>query len=263
MSSAVKTLNLLKFFSDAQPEIGLTQLCRMAKRDKATTHRHLQDLEKVGFIEQNSQTRDYRLGPIVLQLAQTRERTVPRKVGAKQALKRLADATGETAHVSVLSGQTLYTLDSFESPKHSIRVIIDLPTFPLHATASGLSVLAFGSSELLDVACENLERFTQHTLKSRSALTDAVEETRSNGFGCANRTFEDEVYSLAVPLFDQTGRVAGAVSLASVASRFTPEADLNIRHNLVSAAHEITRNWGGTIPSALEQRWVAALQIPA
>ncbi|MEP4194037.1 MAG: IclR family transcriptional regulator [Aliishimia sp.] len=260
MSSAVKTLELLKFFSDAQPEIGLTQLCRMAKRDKATTHRHLQDLEKVGFVEQNMQTKDYRLGPAVLQLAQTRENTVPRKAGAKNALHRLSDATGETAHVSVLSGTTLYTLDSMESPQHSIRVIIDLPTFPLHATASGLCVLAFGSPALLETACENLEKFTEHTLLTKSEVQAAVEDTRKTGFGCANKTFEDEVYSLSVPLFDQTGAVAGALSLASVASRFTHEVGLNIRRNLMTGAREVTRNWGGSIPASLEERWANALE---
>ena len=113
-------------------------MCKLAGRDKATTYRHLQALEDAGFVEQNPTTKLYRLGPAVLQLAQTREVTVPRKAGAEAALMELAEATGETSHVSVLSGTTVYALTSCESPRHSTRAIIDIQTFPLHATASGL-----------------------------------------------------------------------------------------------------------------------------
>ena len=257
MSSATKTLELLNYFTPSRAEIGLSELCRLAKRDKGTTHRHLQDLEKSGFVEQNPRTREYRLGPAVLQLAQTREATVPRKAGAEFALRRLANASGETTHVSVLSGAVLHTLDSYEPPQHSIRVIIDVSRFPLHATASGLSVLAFGQPELVDAACENLKHFTNRTASSRVELEDEIAIARECGFGHADRTFEDEVYSVAIPLFDQTGHVAGAISVASVASRITEDAELRIRGKLIEAGREITRNWGGTIPAELEACWAS------
>ncbi len=261
MSSATKTLELLDFFGEMRPEIGLSDLCRLAKRDKATTHRHLQDLEKCGFVEQNPETRNYRLGPGILQLAQRREVTVPRLSGAKPVLRQLADATGETAHVSVLSGSAVYALDSCESPRHSIRVIVDVPLFPLHATASGICALAFGPQHLLDLACEKMDRFTDHTALTREQLVDAIEYARQSGFARADRTFEDEVYSLAAPLFDQSDAFAGALSLASVATRVTDEADRNIRLNLLKAAREVSRNWGGRIPASLDAIWTEFPEI--
>ena len=262
MSSTTKTLELLNFFEEKRPEIGLSDLCRLAKRDKATTHRHLQDLEKCGFVEQNPETRNYRLGPGILELAQRREITVPRVSGAKLALRKLADATGETAHVSVLSGSSVHALDSYESPKHSIRVIIDVAIFPLHATASGLCALAFGPSNLIDAACEKMDQFTERTALSRDALEAIATRTRESGFACADRTFENEVYSLAVPLFDQSGSFAGALALASVASRLTDDAGRNIKLNLIKAGQEVSRNWGGKIPATLEAIWAEVLQNP-
>ena len=86
MSSAVKALRLLSHFSATRPEIGLSQLCRIAGRDKSTTYRYLQALETAGFIEQNSTTKQKRLGPALLQLAQDREEKNPRKDGAKSAM---------------------------------------------------------------------------------------------------------------------------------------------------------------------------------
>ena len=255
LSSTAKTLELLAYFSTTRPEIGLSQLCKLAKRDKATTHRHLQALEKTGFVEKNPITKQYRLGPAVLQLAQTREATVPRKAGVQAPLFDLADATGETSHVTVLSGTTVYELMSCDSPKHGTRAIIDIQTFPLHATASGLCALAFGPEALIDVALNELQPFTRTTATTSEDLQAMVEAIRNTGFGRADRSFEDDVQGLSAPIFDQTGHFAGAVSVASVAARFTPDMERIIKTQLVITARQISNNWGGTVPAQIEAIW--------
>jgi DNA-binding IclR family transcriptional regulator len=255
LSSATKTLELLAYFSTKRPEIGLSQLCKLAKRDKATTHRHLQALEKTGFVEKNPITKQYRLGPAVLQLAQTREATVPRKAGVQAPLFDLADATGETSHVTVLSGTTVYELMSCDSPKHGTRAIIDIQTFPLHATASGLCALAFGPEALIDVALNELQPFTRTTATTSEDLHAMVEAIRNTGFGRADRSFEDDVQGLSAPIFDQTGHFAGAVSVASVAARFTPDMERIIKTQLVITARQISNKWGGTVPAQIEAIW--------
>jgi len=259
MSSVAKSLELLDYFSTVRPEIGLSHLSRLARRDKATTYRHLQALEVTGFVEQNPQSKQYRLGPTVLQLAQTREITVPRKSGAEAALSTLAEITGETSHVSVLSGKTLYALTSCASPKHSTRVIIDIASFPLHATASGLCALAFGPSELEVAAMADLKAFTPKTITTPGDLTRAVETIRKTGFGQSDFGFEEDVQSLAAPLFDQTGLFAGAVAVACVATRFSPELEARIRGALAVASRDISRNWGGKVPDAIEVVWAETL----
>jgi len=255
MSSASKALQLLSYFSPEQPEIGLSQIRRMASRDKATTYRHLQALETMGFVEQNLATKRYRLGPALLQLAQVREATVPRKAGVELPLTALAQATGETAHVVVLSGTTLYSLLSRESPLHTIRAVIDINTFPLHATSSGLSALAFGPDALFDVACASLDRFTDTTPVTADELAREVARVRETGFGHAPGLFEREITSLAAPIFDQTGEFAGAVAVASVASRLTSELETTIKAHLAKTSRVITRNWGGVLPAAIEGLW--------
>lgn len=255
MTSVTKALSLLAHFSTARPEIGLSQLCRLAGRDKATTYRHLQALETAGFVEQNPMTKHYRLGPAVMQLAQLREATVPRKDGAKPALTALADATGETAHVTVLSGQTLYGLCECESPHHSIRAVIDINTFPLHATASGLSALAFGPATLFNAAIASLERFTAFTPTTENDLAQLVDTARSSGFGRADRILETEIQGLSAPVFDHSGQLAGAVAVASVAARFDAKLEQKIKSELITAARNITRNWGGVIPAQIEAAW--------
>ncbi len=255
MSSATKALTLLSHFSADCPEIGLSHMCRVAGRDKATTYRHLQALEATGFVEQNPLTKQYRLGPAVLHLAHLREVTVPRKDAALAAASTLAEATGETAHVSVLSGTTVYALCDCLSPRHGTRAVIDITTFPLHATASGLCAMAFGHDALMETALENLTGFTSATPQSKSDLQTLIASIRATGFACADQSYESEIQGIAAPLFDQTGRYAGAVAVACVASRFTRALEQTITSELIIAARAITRSWGGTIPTPIEAAW--------
>ncbi len=255
MSSAAKALTLLSHFSTNRPEIGLSQLCRIAGRDKATTYRQLQALETAGFIEQNRATKQYRLGPALMQLAQVREATVPRKDGAKTALKVLADKTGETAHATVLSGTTLYGLCACESPHHGTRAVIDINTFPLHATASGMCALAYGPADLLEAALSKMDGFTENTPTTQAELESLIAQVRETGLGRSDQYYEIEIQGISAPIFDHTGHLAGAVAVACVASRFTRELELTMTSELYTAARTISHNWGGTIPHEVEQAW--------
>lgn len=256
MSVVTKALSLLQHFSIDRAEIGLSELCRMTSHDKATTYRYLQALEQAGFVEKNQLTRAYRIGPAVLHLAQVRELTVPRKEAADTSLITLAEQTGETAHISLLSGSQLHCLTSRESTRHSTRAIIDLHTLPLHATASGICAISYGPTELADVAVNNLKEFTPSTASTKEALMSEVDICRQTGFGHSDRGLEDDIFGISAPLFDQSGALAGTVAVASVASRVTNETERNIKNQLMVASRDITRNWGGVTPAAIEQCWI-------
>ena len=263
MSVVSKALDLLKHFTPAQPEIGLSQIGRLAGMDKATAYRHLSTLEGAGFVEKNPLTKAYRMGPAVLHLAQMRELTVPRKEGARTALEALADVTGETAHLSVLSGTDLHALMSRESDRHGARAIVDVNILPLHATGSGLCALAFGAPELMVAAEADLTRYTDGTAADPETLRAEVDAVRARGFGLAMGSLEDGILGISAPVFDQTGLLAGTVAVASVAPRVTPELEQIIRRELVTAAREITRNWGGSIPAHVETAWAGTLAAGA
>lgn len=259
MSVVVKAVELLGYFSVDRPELGLSELRRLAGRDKATTYRHLEALESVGLLEQNPVTKQYRIGPAVLGLAQIREATTPRRAGALSALARLAERTGETAHVSLLSGAALHTLAVQESTRHATRVIINESKLPLHATSQGHAILAFGGADLMQAARRRLVRFTEATPTTDEALDAAVSVARQTGFGVSPNGFENGVYGIGAPVFDHTGAVAGAVAVASVSSRMTDVLGREIRAGLVEAARAISANWGGQVPAALETLWARTL----
>lgn len=256
MSTIAKAMELLDYFSLDRPEIGLSDFHRLAGRDKATTFRHLSALESVGLLEQNPATRAYRIGPAALRLAHMREITLPRRAGLRVALPRLAEATGETAHASLLDTSGLTTLAHHESPQHSARVVLHEPRLPLHATASGIAALAFGAADLMTRALATMPAYTETTARSPEDLQAAVDRARAAGIAISDQTFETGVTGFGAPLFDSTG-LAGAVAVAAVSSRVTPGLRKTITTELSRAARDISVNWGGEIPPALTAAWTA------
>lgn len=255
MSTVSKAIDLLNWFSAERAEIGLAELQRLSGHDKATTYRYLSSLEASGLLEQNDDSRAYRIGPAVLRLAHIREVTVPRREGVRLVLPRLADATGETAHASVLQGASLVTLEAHSSARHSARVVIGESALPLHATASGIAVLAYAESSFKTAALKNLVRYTEFTHTTIEQIQADIQNVMEAGFGLSDQGYERGVFGVAAPLFDSTDRVAGAVAVASVSSRVDTVSTRLIKTELIGAAREITHSWGGVVPKTLNELW--------
>lgn len=253
MQTVDKAMKLLGYFSVTEPEIGLSELARLASFDKAATRRFLVALGNHGFIEQDSDTRKYRLGPAFLRLARIREATRPLARMVQRALDELSRTTGETAHGSMLSGEHLSIIGVAE-PQRPTRVSVDASQpLPLHATASGLACLAFLDEDTVRqiLAGTSLRKHTDHTCASKRELKALLAATRERGYSMAVRTFDEEVISIAAPIFDATGIAIGALSVASIASRFGKESERRIARHVLKAAADVTEATGGTVHPAV------------
>lgn len=63
-----RALMVLKAFTDAQPEMGLSALARVVGLNKATTYRLVTALESEGLIAKSPTGDHYRLGPELIAL---------------------------------------------------------------------------------------------------------------------------------------------------------------------------------------------------
>lgn len=255
-----KALDLLDCFSRQQPLIGLTDFARLAGLNKATCFRLLSELQEHGLVEQVGSAREYRLGPAVLRLANLREAIVPRKEAALPVLRALAQATEETAHLSVIEGEKMGMLAFAYASAHATRVTMeDAEVLPFHATSSGLAALAFCDEALRErILSQVLRRYTPGTETDPTVLRGWLQKVRADGIAESKSTYEAEVHSFAAPLFDATGSCVGALAVAAPASRMTPALRDLIRTELTKRAAQIVALWGGTLPTPLATLWQRA-----
>lgn len=250
MSTVDKALSLLQHFSVLRPEIGLSEFSRLSGQDKTTVLRCLTALHRNGFVEQDEVTRRYRLGLAPMTLARMREQSFPMQALLKPHLARLSERLGETAHVTLVNGASLMT-GLISEPERAARVFMDPSAMmPVHATASGIAILAFLPRERQQAWLDKttFQRFTDHTPHTRAQVEQLVATARTKGFARSEEWFEQDVIGTAVPIFGPSGLPAGAVAVAAVASRFDAALAAGITAALFSAAATITQELGGVFP---------------
>jgi len=255
MGTVSKALSLLTLFSRSRDKIGLSEVARLSGMNKATAHRLLSELQIGGFVEQVGSGREYRLGPAFLRLAALREATVPMRDLAFSVVEDLAEATGETAHVSLLHGTTLSTITYAYAHQHGLQVTMeDAEILPLHATSSGHAVLAFSEPAFVaEALARPLETLTQMTITDPAALKARLEKVRRTGLAESVGAFEAEVHTHAAPLFDARQACIGAIAVAAPSARMTEDHRRSIREALLDAAPRLTRLMGGFLPDTVQK----------
>jgi DNA-binding IclR family transcriptional regulator len=247
MSTIGKALSLLDTVSRLDKEAGLTDVARLCGLDKATARRFLVELEKHGFVEQDPETRKYRIGSAPVRLARIREARYPFLRVAVPFIKALAEASTETVHLSEFSGSRLSTIHVEDSPR-AHRVNVEVGTLlPFHATASGLAYLAFcPSDEIAAALSKPLERVTEYTIVDPAVLRGILDETVARGFSINHQGIEAGVVSTAAPIRAPGGHPIGCVAIAAPMVRADPAWLMEFGAQVVAAANAISEKYYGS-----------------
>jgi DNA-binding IclR family transcriptional regulator len=250
MGTITKALDLLSLFTADRAEIGLGEFVRLTGRDKATVHRHLTELHENGFLEQHPTTRAYRLGPAILRLAALRETLFPVRRLLQPLVTELSQTTGELAHASLLQGDALSPVAHADPHTHGIQVHFDpAEMLPMHATSSGLAVLAFlPERDQTRILNAPLKAHTSRTITDPGRLRAQIEQTRQTGLARVESGFDEDVHSMGTPLFGEEGRVIGAMAIAVPVVRAKDDRLGQMAAELHAMADRATRSLGGTRP---------------
>ena len=217
IQSVSHAIDVLEELARAAGEVGVTELSKRLKLHKNNVFRLLATLELRGYVEQNAETEDYRLGVKALQLGQaylTQNNLLAR---AQPILRTLADKSGETASLVVLqNGQVQFPL-SIE-PKRPVRVAPRVGvSFSAKFNAAGRLLTA----QLPDAAlAELLAGNTPQDVAIRNQLT----ELRTTGQITDRGGIEADVVALARVIRGHNNEVVGAIELLAPQYRGKIEA---------------------------------------
>src|SRR5512139_2008896 len=172
IQSVSHAFDILESFTKAEDELGVTELSKRLGLHKNNVFRLLATLEHRGYIEQNRETENYRLGPKTLQLGAIfiEQRECRRQ--ARPVLENLTAVTGETSVVAVLRANKVIYMDSVETDR-PVRAVSRIGAMlPAHCTAVGKVLLA-------NLATTDVERLypetalaaaTPHAFRDRDTL---------------------------------------------------------------------------------------------
>ncbi len=244
LGSVANAARVLKSFSSAEREWGVSDLARRLDIAKSTTHRLLATLTDEGLLEQDPLSGRYRLGLAVFDLAAAVQSTDLHEASLS-VMTDLRNRSGETVQVAVLDGREVVYVERLDSP-NTLRLFLEVGRRNwAHCTGCGKALLAFSPAHVVDriLAGWQMPARTEHTITSIDVLRRELEETRRRGYAWNRHESEVGVMSVAAPIRDASGHTVAAVSVAGPTDRIG-DYERELAHVTMEAAVNISRRLG-------------------
>ncbi|MFQ5943769.1 MAG: IclR family transcriptional regulator [Anaerolineales bacterium] len=241
-----RAMRILNAFKDSQLEYGVSELSHVLNINKSTVHGIVRTLSEYRMLEQDPQTRKYRLGPSLIELgglAQTRRDV--RQV-ARPFLLDLVKRTQETVLLGVFEDDGITIIDKVE-PARELRVAA-VSGQRLHYSAG-----SFGRAFLASMREEDIDRlFTAHALRkyTDASITDpstykaSLKNVRRQGYAVDDsEEYLEGVWAISAPIRD-ADRTLAVLTVAGFAGRMEQDAKRSAIEATTLAARQISIGMG-------------------
>jgi IclR family transcriptional regulator, acetate operon repressor len=231
-----RAARLLTEVVHAPGSVTFTELAAATGLAKSTTSRLLLALERNGLVRRDDAGR-FRPGEMFVRFAWRGGAEAGLTGVAQPYLDRLGAATGETVNLGVGRDGMVEQIAQVDSV-----YVIGATNWlgravPLHCTAIGKVLLAYGAAEL---PTRRLERRTEHTITSRSALETELETVRQLGYAVTDSELEPGLVAVAAPICRDGGAVVAALSVSGPDTRLTQARVADVASHCMAQASALS-----------------------
>jgi len=209
LTRALRVLNAL----DADTTtLTLNELARRAGLPTSTASRLVLQMVDLGLLRRDERGR---IG-IGIRLWELASRAAPTRSLRETALPFMEDlhaVLGHHVQLGVREAVEVLFVERLSSPHAVINYTRVAGRLPLHASSSGLVLLAHAPGAVLDeVIAGGLPGFTEHTITDPDRLRREVAEVRRRGYALNRGHLHTAAAGVAVPIHGADGRVVAALS---------------------------------------------------
>jgi DNA-binding IclR family transcriptional regulator len=214
---------------------------------RPTVHRLLTGLADEGLVDRDTETGAWQLGPELYVLGAVAAHRYPIRELAGPSLRRLAEATGESAFLSARRGLETVCLARVEGafPIRS-HVLYEGLRLPLGVASAGLAVLAHLPDAEVDrvLAATAGARAEWGPLHTPERIRELLADVRREGFAVNPGLIVEGSWGMAAAVFDATGAPVYALSLTGIEPRLSGERRQLLGRALLTEAHRLSRELG-------------------
>jgi DNA-binding IclR family transcriptional regulator len=249
IQSVSHALDVIEELCKANGEVGVTELSKRLKLHKNNVFRLLATLELRGYVDQNKETEDYRLGVKALQMGQSYLSQSTLVGRGTPILKALSEAIGETVSLVTLQAGNVQFPISIES-KRPVKVAPRIAvSYPAKLNAAGRLLTAqLPDATLAEVLASNTAQ--------DAAIKTQLQELRTSGQIIDRGAIEADVISISRVIRANNNEVVGAIEVLAPQYRAKIDALLP---KIEEAATQLSTALGATktgLVSAVEKEVV-------
>jgi len=217
---------IIRLLADSTADgLRVTEISKVIGLTQGTVHRTLQSLINQHVIEQDTQSKRYRLSIDFFSMAARAGNPMNLRDVCRPSLIRLCASLGDTIFLLVRNGFDAVCLDRAEGPVPIRSFTGDIGGRVAMGIGQGsLSILSFlPEQERDEIIRNNVPRIKEISRLDEVYIRLEVERIRQLGYAHKSSGLLEGMAGVAVPLCDQTGRAYAALSVGSIASRITNE----------------------------------------
>ncbi|MDY0911150.1 IclR family transcriptional regulator [Microbacterium sp. CFBP9034] len=207
-----RLVRVLDTFTPARTVQTAAEIGRRAGLPPSTAHRMVGELVDAGLLERDDERR-IRVGMRLWELATRSSQALSLRQVALPFMERVQARVREHTQLAILEQDEALFLERLSGPHSGANITRVAGRLPLHASSSGLVLLAYGERDLQErIVRGPLVALTEDTITDAAALRRKLAEVRSLGHAIAPGYIEAVSTGVAVPVRDETGAVIAALS---------------------------------------------------
>ncbi|MGE7672480.1 IclR family transcriptional regulator [Lysinibacillus sp. NPDC094403] len=224
----------------SENSLSISELSAKCNLPLSTLHRILKAMIKEGMIEQDDQTKQYRLGTIWMELGLQVYDTMDYISKIRPELERLTREVEESVYLSKPAGLDTIIIERIDSAANPIRIYDQLGIrIPLHIGAANKAILA---TMPVSQAKEIIEQLIPH--EEIAELEAQLEQIRLQGFAISHGERTAGTSSIAVSILNGFNEVVGAVSIGFVSFNVSAEHINTLTERLVETGKRVSMKLG-------------------
>jgi len=228
--------------------IALADLSKRVGLHNSTTFHLVKTMVSLGYIRQIKESKRYRIGRPLFALAASALDEMEMVSMATPVLDDLSRETGESSHFASRMSDAVVVMARTPGPgafQLTDRVGVVRPAY---CTALGKVILAALRPDQLDRYLDRIElkALTSKTITSPQRLRRELQDVRRTGIAFDDGEFNNEVRCAAMPVYDFSGQVVGAIGISGPVWRLSIQALQNKSRDLSEAAKQLSEAFGAS-----------------
>jgi IclR family transcriptional regulator, KDG regulon repressor len=248
VQSLVMGLRILEALAKNGGLRGVTELARDLSTTKWVIFRHLHTLCEQGFAVRDPVTEKYEVGRRLQSLKDALPSRYVWVHRAREEMMRLRQEVGLTVSVATpLEDRTGVIVVDVESGGRNVLYTLKLGAiFDFHSSAHGKVALAFGDSDLLDLAIRRgLRKVALRTIVTPEGLRREIKRVRELGWAHAPEEAEVNMNALVAPVFSGNGLYEGSIGIFGPIEQIEREPSAALVRSVMAAARRVSERLGG------------------
>ncbi len=214
--AADQTLRILAFLARQRGPVAARTVADQLGIPRSSVYHLLSAMAAHGFVVHLAAERRWGLGTAAFELAGGYARQQPLARLGRPLVASLADRTGESTHLAVMTGRDVVYIVEERAPRRPALVSDVGVRLPAHLTATGRAMLAALPREQVRALYPDAGAFadrTGHGPQTPAALRETLRATRADGFATEDSEVTLGFRSVGVAVHDHAGWPVAAIAV--------------------------------------------------